>query len=694
MISAARLLSARLLLWLGPILIAAGFATTAVRTEWQGNRIAEFIMIAGVLLACAVALAKAKRCSASTALAVIAAVLLCTHVGFGPAVAMVLFGGAALGVGSTFVPTMGRRRWALALLIGMVVLGGTAGWLLPFPIHKPLIYVIALLAIWLLRYRVIARAVRDSLVGWRLAVRGAPYASLLAIAVLVIASTSLWLPTVQYDDMVLHLSLTDQLRHLGYYRMDAATQVWAMTPWVADIVQAMVAVVANQEARGVVNAVWFGLSAYFLWDIGRSLGLSNRLRWVSVAAFASQPLVLPLLGSMQAESSLTAASAACIAAVLHIKNGTSRNRSIVAVVLLCATLMAFKATQVLLVGPLVIWTLWGRQVGRDLALVARWFPLVLLITGSSYFYGALITGNPVLPVFNDIFRSPYYDLARFNDMRWHTAMGLSTPWDLAFHSVRYMEAYDGAAGFLFLGLIGGTVLAACSRKVWPALLVVLASLLATFASIQYLRYIFPALTLLLPLSLAGFKRWGLRDRELVAVVVAMVLLNISFMPSSSYHYRERIIWDKFWLKSGTRQLEQNFAPEKALADYLLEQGGADASVILTDRERPYIAPFAGRAFTTAWYDPSMLAASRKADEDATGALWQRLVRATGVSHVVTGPGSSKAVLAAIESLHAVPVVTLREVTMWAIPGRGPDAAPTLLNVRGAARYQIWPFHGQ
>ncbi|AOY93012.1 hypothetical protein BKK79_15350 [Cupriavidus sp. USMAA2-4] len=694
MTSIARYLPARFLLWLGPVLIVAGFATTTVRTEWQGNRIVEFLAIAGTLLAIAAVLTKVKRCSASTALAGIAVVLLCTHAGFGPAAAMMLFGGAALGVGSALVPTMGRRRWALALLIGMVVLGGAAGWLLPFPIHKPLIYVAAMLSICLLRYRVIARAVRDSLAGWQLAVRDAPHASFFAVVVLCISSTSLWLPTVQYDDMVLHLSLTDQLRQLGYYRMDAATQVWAMTPWVADIVQAMVAVVATQEARGLVNAVWFVLAAYFLWDISRSLGLSSRLRWLSVAAFASQPLILPLLGSMQAETSLTAASAAAVAAVLYLKQGTGRHRSIVAVVLLCATLMAFKATQVLLVGPLVVWTLWGRQLGRDLAVVARWFPLVLLIAGSSYFYGALITGNPVLPVFNDVFRSPYYDLARFNDMRWHTAMGLSTPWDLAFHSKRYMEAYDGAAGFLFLGLLGGAVLAAWSRKVLPALLVVAISLLATFASIQYLRYIFPALTLLVPLSLAGFRCWGIRDRELVAVVGAMVLLNLSFLPSGSYHYRERIIWDTFRLNSGTRQIEQNFAPEKVLADYLLEQGGPEASVILTDRERPYIAPFAGRAFTTAWYDPSMLAASRKADEDVSGVLWERLVRATGVSHVVTGPGSSRAVLAAVDSMHAVPVVSLREVTLWAIPGRGPDAVPTLLNVRGAARHQIWPFRGQ
>ncbi|MGO4808087.1 hypothetical protein AB4156_00625 [Cupriavidus sp. 2MCAB6] len=679
---------------MGPILIAAGFATTAVSKEWQGNRIAELAMIAGVVLACAVVPAILKRCSASTALAAIAFVLLCTHVGFGPMAATILFCGAAIGVGSVFVPTMGRRRWALSLLIGMVILGGATGWVLPFPIHKPLIYVVGLLGIWVLRYRVIARAARDAFVGWKAAVRAAPFASVFAILVLTVASTSLWLPTVQYDDLVLHLSLTDQLRQLGYYRMDAATQVWAMTPWVADVVQAMVAVVADQEARGAVNAVWLVLSVYFLWDIGRSLGLSSRLRWLSVAAFASQPLILPLLGSMQAESSLTATTAACVAAVLHIKTGTSRSRSVAAIVLLCAALMAFKATQILLVVPLVIWTLWGRQVGRDLIVVAKLFPVVLLIAGSSYFYGALVTGNPVLPVFNDVFRSPYFDLVRFNDGRWHDGVRMSMPWDLAFHSARFMEAYDGAAGFLFLGLLGGTALAACSRKLLPALLVIVVTLLATYMNIQYLRYVFPTLTILVPLSLAGFQRAGIGDKSLVAIVGAMVLLNLSYFPSSSYHFRERILWDKFWLITGTSQLEQSYAPEKALADYLLQHGGANASVILTDRERPFIAPFAGRAFTVAWYDPSMLAASRNADEDASGARWRALMQATGVSHVVTGPNSSSVVLAAIKDMHAMPVLTVREVTLWAIPGRDLAAPSTLFSIRGAARHQIWPFRGQ
>ncbi|MGT2491533.1 hypothetical protein ACU4GD_15850 [Cupriavidus basilensis] len=223
----------------------------------------------------------------------------------------------------------------------------------------------------------------------------------------------MWLPTVQYDDLVLHLSLTDQLRQLGYYRMDAATQVWAMTPWVADVVQAMVAVVARSRKRVVrsMQSGWF-CPAYFLWDIGRSFGLSSRLRWLSVAAFASQPLILPLLGSMQAESSLTATTAACVAAVLHIKTGTSRNRSVAAD---CASVCGVDGVQGntdtpgRAVGDL---DALGRQVGRDLVVVAKLFPVVLLIAGSSIITASLITGNPVLPVFNDVFRSPYFDLAR------------------------------------------------------------------------------------------------------------------------------------------------------------------------------------------------------------------------------------------------------------------------------------------
>jgi hypothetical protein len=70
--------------------------------------------------------------------------------------------------------------------------------------------------------------------------------------------------------------------------------------------------------------------------------------------------------------------------------------------------------------------------------------IVLLVGGASYSYSWIVTGNPVLPLLNDVFQSPYFGALRFDDPRWHAGLGVDTLWRLTFRTAAYNEGWDGA----------------------------------------------------------------------------------------------------------------------------------------------------------------------------------------------------------------------------------------------------------
>ena len=76
-----------------------------------------------------------------------------------------------------------------------------------------------------------------------------------------LASTGCWLPTLQVDDLGYHLRLPWELMEQGRYAMDPETHMWALAPWLGDVLQSFPQVIAGEEARGPVNALWILLTA-------------------------------------------------------------------------------------------------------------------------------------------------------------------------------------------------------------------------------------------------------------------------------------------------------------------------------------------------------------------------------------------------------------------------------------------------
>ena len=574
-------------------------------------------------------------------------------------------------------PVVGRP--AVSVVLGLGLLAGSLGWLLAFPIHNAWVYLVGLGSLVYLSRSHWPGSLAE-LSAWLAPLRQPrPIAAAFAVMSLGLASMSLWLPSLMYDDLAYHLGLAAQLDRWAYYRMDAGSQVWALAPWAGSILHGTIWLLAGDAARGGLNALWLILTAVLLWRVGSQLGLSERLRWWALAIHGSLPLSFMLGAGLHMESPSIAVALALVSLTLEVRDRPSASQ-----LLACAVLMGFlialKASNVLLVAPIGLWMLlrWGRKMPWRWVLPCAM--LALFLAGSSYFHAWFLTGNPFLPLYNDLFESPFYPIERFSDQRWQTGFGLALPWQLTFSTERYFEGWAGAAGLVWIALLGLVPLALLHKVARPLALVGLAAVILPLFMIQYLRYAHPGFVLLLPALLLGLQR--LPAPAVNSVLGLLVVVNLAFHGNAHWALRDGAVMER--LLNGRESLEQRLVPELAMARWVEQQDLGQARILLIDPDRPYHARFAGQAFSRVWYDPALVGLAWAADQDPSGRQWQQMWRDHGITHVLTvgelPPGWSGA-LGAAQSIQETGTARLWRLDI--------EAERDLMHERDLAR-RLWP----
>lgn len=594
-------------------------------------------------------------------------------------IAMPAFLLASAVVGQRIGRRFGVADLLLATFIGIFVLTGVIGWTLPYKIHTRWVYTVLLAGLlWLER-----RAARDVLlVTWRGcadALSRSKAAASLALVVAVASLSTAWLPSIFFDDLAYHSMLPTQLIHLGYYRFDVATQVWAVAPWASDIVHAVVGVLANTESRGAVNIGWFWLACCALWRFGALIGLSDKWKWLGIALYASQPYISGLFGTAQVENELVPLTLALAILCVRICRDKDPN-AIHALVILAGLFAALKASQALVIAPFVLVcvpALFKANL-RKLLLAAA---IALALGSSSYVYAWLATGNPLLPLFNAYFKSPFFPVTNFHDGRWSQGLNWRSVWDLTFATDKYQETSAGGAGLSVLALsipLLATLAIAALRRTTLWLLL---ALVGMFAAIQYLRYIAPLLIVAIPLALFAIDRY-VAPKIATGAVVILVVANLVLIPTSIYLLRDKLLHTqlsslvKRSKGDANEQILRNYAFETVAAAHLLKDPAPARAVFLADKERPFTAPFAGRAFAQSWYDTYFSAAGAEADADLTGERWKQLLSLNGIGFVLAkNDPADRPALHAVLRAEAVPTLVGPAHTLYCLcKPRQPAAA--------------------
>lgn len=557
------------------------------------------------------------------------------YAGIGTVVAGMLLSLAAFGIGTRLAD--GVRSPAISLLVGLAVLSALVGWLLPFPIHRRWAYLLVVAVVIAWRARALATLLRDAATSLREGASRHPAWAILTITATTVSSLGLWLPSLNYDDNAVHLILPAQLLADGHYHLDVQSQSWAIAPWANNVLHAAAAMLAGHEARAAVAALWLLLGIDGARRLALALDASPRVALAAAAVFAAQPFAGYFTTTMQVDGA-SAALLLQLAAVAAVP--AAQRPGPLAIGAMGGLLLALKTVNLLFALPLLTWLAWSSGPSLRLRWTLRMLAMLLPVAASSYCYAALVTGNPLFPFFNAVFRSPYYPLENMRDLKWMAGVTWRAPWDLVFRSDAFGQYYPGAAGISVLATLP-VVLAAAMRKPamrWLAAWAVLVAALL-FSQMQYLRYLFPACAVLAVLGVVALSR-VLDWRGFVAAVLVLVAVDVALMPTTSWIVRGNpwagLLRDR---AGGRAALVAEIMPERALLERL---AAADpgACVLMTDPRRPFVGAGRGHALSMhRRYDPELWRARNAAEADPSGAAWRALLGRIGASHLIIDPGT-------------------------------------------------------
>jgi hypothetical protein len=274
-------------------------------------------------------------------------------------------------------------------------------------------------------------------------------------------------------------------------------------------------------------------------------------------------------------------------------------------------------------------------------------------------------------LFNDLFRAPLMPAQQLYDPRWHAGFSLALPWSMTFATERYLEARSGGFGFVLVAFGGAWLLALYRPRTRAIALVATLVMALPLLAIQYARYAFPGMVLLLaPMFAAG--EWAVGARRFGALAVAVCLLDLAFQANAGWSMmtvqRRRLLTHA----GDPTAVLRLFAPERVLIGKLKTLDRGDSIVLALDPTAPNVAELGPRGRNLAWYAPALEQARLAAEADASGGRWQALIEHSQARWLLLRPEHlSAAQRAALTSLRAERVDAVGEAELWSV---GPVSA--------------------
>lgn len=647
----------------GVVALVAGFWFD--RT-WEAlpspGRYVEIVVIGAVAMVAATVLRTWRGWSIATGLAIVAGVAGAVFAGVQPMLATLLLALAAVVLGRLVTP-----GWE-SLPVGLALVAGGTGWLLPLSIHHQWVYLLFLGAVVVAGRRVVSDACRAFGAAWRDEVASAPAASAWAMLLLLVASAGCWLPTMQFDDLAYHLGLPFQLQDNARYAIDPTHQVWALAPWAGDVLHGIAQVSAGTEARGALNLLWLVAGAAGIHRLSALLGAPAWARWGSVALFATLPLTAALVAGMQTE--LPGAVVTLALACLVVRETGNAKRNVLAGGVLVGMLFALKLMHAATALPLLAWAAWRHRRALGAMRLATAAAATAVVGGSSYAYAWFVAGNPVLPLLNATFGSSFYPARNFLDERWQHGLDAGLPWALTFDTAQYFEGFDGALGLALVGAAGAWLLALLDGRTRGLAAAATGGLLVALLPMQYARYLYPSLVLLLPALVVATAR-ALPHWRAITLVAALSAGQLAFYGSGFWMVRGGAVRDTILAMGDDAPLLQSFAPERVLAARIRQDG--DARVVLPMQTEPdALAELGTRGRTASWYSHRVGGAGWRANRVPDGSAWVALLQEEQVTDVILrDAGLTDAQRAGLARVGAHRIDAVGPVEWWRIPGATP-----------------------
>jgi len=372
------------------------------------------------------------------------------------------------------------------------------------------------------------------------------------IFLLVICTTYLLftlMPEVGTDALLLHLFVSTHLKALHFWSFDPSLYALALVPMLGDWIFAFAYMLGDETSARLINLYFTFVMAWQGYKFSIWLGVDKTTSKLTPLIFLTTPIAFLETNSLFVEGVWGAyilAGLGLFFRFIFSPYAEKHNTDLVLMLLMFGFALASKVITVNIFAiVLVMSCFYIRAFVSKAAIVHIVYGAILmaLVGLGVYIYAFFVTGNPIFPFFNAIFKSTYYPPVNFDNPLFKSGL----TWDFIYRSVfnadKYIEGTTGASGFQFL-LALPLALYLSVVRFNPRLLIIFAfSVICVafiFHSQSYLRYVYPFFVIVIALIITGMfsaSKAGLEKKVLNSLVGLIIFLNVLFLSAASWSYR-------------------------------------------------------------------------------------------------------------------------------------------------------------
>ncbi len=353
-------------------------------------------------------------------------------------------------------------------------------------------------------------------------------------------------PEIGTDALAMHLAVGTDIAAHHRFTFTPGIVSWSAMPLGADFCFALAFNLGGESAARLVNFGFLVLLLAALFLLGRRFTTRTADLLLALSTFVSCSLAQFAVDSLSVENLWAVLCTATLLAVLNYYE-SGHNRYLFFCSMLGGGAMMTKFGSLAFVAsvlPFIAYAIfrnWNRAKRPKAAVLLGATALLLVLSAIPYAISYALTGNPVFPFLNAVWKSPFLNTSsNLVDFRWRAPIRSSILWDLTFRTSKYLESRPGGFGYTFL-LFALPCCAVISRK-WKfatitCVVVPLAFAGLTFHEIRYIRYLYPGLALASILIVYPLREAYRLNRKIYAALavlgVAGTGLNYYFVPAFS-----------------------------------------------------------------------------------------------------------------------------------------------------------------
>lgn len=482
-------------------------------------------------------------------------------------------------------------RWLTSFLVGAGVYGTGVGLLAHFHVNYPGVYGAALALPLLLNRHMFVNESKNLISLAKQENLGEHDLDKIGVAIAVVALFHFCvalMPETGYDALAMHLFVPSQLSLRHQWGFDPGRYAMALIPMLGAWIYSIGHMLGGETVPRLINVGFIFVLARLCYQLVYWAGGSERGGKWAILIYLSTPLTYTESSSLFIESVWAAYVVAGVFWLLRLGSERVDSGSILKV---GGMLLGFaSAAKAVTLGNLPVLVLliicrWRAWFCKKTAVAAIVGSLMFLGFGAiPYITSWKISHNPIFPFFNAIFKSPYFPPVNFDNTLFNSGVTWDLPYKLVFESGKYLEATNGASGFQWLLLLLPALIFLSAHKNFRAILLffVSISLVAiTFYSQSYLRYVFPSfvlLTAMIGVALSGVEAGGWILKGFSFVAALTVGINLLFITSGSWNYRDFPI--------------RILASESARSDYIESRIPLRRAIEFSNFVNPYHEPVA------------------------------------------------------------------------------------------------------